>query len=226
MQQRIAYINHKKERGNNKSQLFNNQMFGKFITKNKNKNKILMDIIKTANTNSSDNYNSLQQNLINLSTNKISINNQICDYALKINGIINDLHDVVENSSPVINTPEHPFTKLNIERHLMIGTSIKPYVFESEPTITINESGKAIGIWSDRIDIGGFIDNNINTIYELVINNGTECTKNSDGTIKVNLYELKYEHINGDVTFVRSMVVDPVNNMIHIIKTWNITLTC
>ncbi len=30
MQQRIAYINHKKERGNNKSQLFNNQMFGKF----------------------------------------------------------------------------------------------------------------------------------------------------------------------------------------------------
>jgi hypothetical protein len=161
MKQRIAHINTKKMNGSDKSKLFNNQMFRKFIINRNNNNKKLGDSIKNE---------ILSQNLINFSKSKIDTNNKMCSYALKINGIINDLNDVVENSSPIINTPEHPFTKMNIGRHLMVGTSIQPYVYETEPIIEIDADNIVYGIWTDRIDITGFLDNNITEIYNLIIN--------------------------------------------------------
>ncbi len=236
MKQRMAHINNKKMNPNYKANLFNNKMFTNFILKLKTSNQKMYDQIqKTTDTinninninNNNDQAKNIYQNIMNLLTQKIENNNKMCGYALKINGIINDLHDVVENSSPVINTPEHPFTKMNIDRHLMIGSSIQPYVYETEPVIDIDEDNIVSGIWTDRIDITGFLDNNINEIYNLIINNNIcQYEEHNDGTIEVKLYELEYEHVNGNVSFIRSMIIDTNKNMMTIIKTWDITLNC
>ena len=222
MKQRIAHINNKKMNGNDKSQLFNNKMFNRFIINMNDNNSKIKDSIK--NLSDLNNNIDVRNNLILSLTSKIERNDKICSSARKINSIINDLHDVVENSSPVINTPEHPFTKMKIERYLMVGTSIKPYVYESLPTINIDNN---TGIWTDRIDIGGFVDENITEIYNLVKNNNVcDVQENDDGTVEVNLYELTYEHLNGYVTFVRSMIINPKTNLMTLVKTWNVVLTC
>jgi hypothetical protein len=207
MKKRIEHINNKKMNGNDKSKLLNNQMFRKFII-NTYKNK------------------SHQQNQINLESSNNMMNNLMCNYALKINGIINDLHGVVENTLPIINTPDHPFTKMNIESYLMIGTSIQPYVYEIEPIINIDNNNNIVyGVWSNMIDIGGFIDNNINEIYNLVIkNNSYNYRENDDGTIEVEMNILEYEHINGSVKFIQSMVINPKKNLMTFVKTWTIVL--
>jgi hypothetical protein len=230
MKQRMAHINNKKMNPNYKANLFNNKMFSNFILKLKTCNKKMYEQIqKTTDTinNNNEQDKTIYQNILNLLTQKIEDNNNMCGYALKINGIINDLHDVVENSSPVINTPEHPFTKMNIERHLMMGSSIQPYVYETEPVINIDEDNIISGIWTDRIDITGFLDNNINEIYNLIINNNIcQYEAHNDGTVEVKLYELNYEHVNGNVSFIRSMIINTNKNMMTIIKIWDITLNC
>ncbi len=217
----------KKMNGNDKSQLFNNKMFAKLIDEMKNNNQDMQNKIKNLVGINDEHKNDIFKNVCKIMTqtfnNKISHNNKLSDLAKKANGIINDLNDVVDNSSPIINTPEHPFTKMNIERHLMIGTSIQPDNYEALPIVTIDDNNVGHCVWSDRINISGFIDNNITEIYNLVIsNNICEYQTHQDGTVEVNLYELKYEHINGNVTFVRSMLIDPNNSVMTLIKTWNI----
>jgi hypothetical protein len=231
IQQRINRINNKKINGNYKSKLFNNQMFYKFCSNIRNNNNELNNKINkyqdSINNTNQEKVHYFYKTLIKISKVKIEQNNKLRNYALMINDIINNLHDTVENSSPIINTPEHPFTKMNIERCLMIGTSIQPYIYESLPIINIDENDIVYGVWTDRIDIGGFIDDNINQIYNLIINNTTnEYLKHNDDTLEVKLYELKYEHINGNVSFIRSMIIDPKNNLMTLIKTWNIVLNC
>ncbi len=230
MKQRIVHINNKKMNGNDKSKLFNNKMFNKFMTIINNNNIKINDTIKKINEkidlNVNNNHTNVYNNLINSLTAKIDNNNKICIYSMMINGIINDLHDIVENSSPVINTPEHPFTKMKIERNLMVCSAIIPDDYESLPTINVNNNVVS-GIWTDRINIGGFVDNNINEIYKLIVNNNMyEYQEKNNGTVEVKLYELNYNHVNGNVTFVRSMIIDPVNNLMTITKTWNVVLNC
>lgn len=222
MQRRIERINEKKQNGNDKSQLYNNKMFKKFVTKLNDSSKTHYDDIYKISGNSNNN-----QYIINDLKNKIEYNNKMSMYALKINSIINDLHDTVDNASPVINTPEHPFTKMNIENYLLTGTAIQPYIFEFEPTINIDNNNVVSGMWTDRIDIGGFQYNNIEQIYNLVVNNNIcEYIKKDDDTVEFKLYELNYEHFNGNVTFIRSIIIDTNNNLMSFIKTWNITLNC
>lgn len=231
IKQRIANINYKKMNPGYKANLFNNKMFNKYISKRKNYIKNIQDnlnkTIAALNNNDNDNVKIVYQNLINMLTKQINNNNNMCEYAVKINGIITDLHDVVENASPVINTPEHPFTKMNIERHFMVGTSIQPYVYETEPVIDIDEDNIVSGIWSDRIDITGFVDNNINHIYNLIINNNMcEYETNEDGTVEVKLFQLDYEHINGNVSFIQTMIIDINKKIMTLVKIWDITLNC
>jgi hypothetical protein len=232
MKQRIAHINNKKMIPDYKANLFNNKMFSNFIIKLKMSNKKMYDqiqkttdVINTINNN--EQTKNVYQHILNLLTKKIDDNNNMCAYAVKINDIITDLHDIVENSSPVINTPEHPFTKMNIERYLMVGTAIIPDDYESLPTINVNNHNIVSGIWTDRLNISGFIENNINEIYNLVINNNMfEYQENNDGTVEVKLYKLEYEHNNGNVTFIRSMIIDTNKKLMTLVKTWNVVLTC
>lgn len=229
MKQRMVHINNKKMNPSYKANLFNNKMFTNFILNLKTSNKKMYEQIQKSSNminNNNEQVKDVYQNIFNLITQKIVDNNNMCEYAAKINDIITDLHDVVENSSPVINTPEHPFTKMNIERYLMVGTSIIPEDYESLPTINVNHNVVS-GIWTDRIDISGFIDNNINEIYNLVINNNMyEYEKKNNGTVEVKLYKLEYEHTNGNVTFIRSMIIDTNKKLMTLVKTWNVVLTC
>jgi hypothetical protein len=230
MQKRLEHINNKKKNGHSKSHLYNNNMFHKFISQKNSKNIELKNVIQKITekfNDSNDSYKSIAEGVVNSVIAQISQNTMICEYATKINDIINDLHDITEMSSPIINTPEHPFTKMDIERHLMIGTSIVPDVYESLPTIHISNDNVVTGVWSDKVNICGFIETNINQIYNLVVNNNIYNFQTyNDGTLEVVLYELNYEHINGNVKFVRTMIIDQNKNTMTIIKKWNVMLNC
>ncbi len=230
MKMRLAHINNKKKLGTSKSHLHNNNMFHKFIFQQKLKNKKLNDTIQKINEKFNDNnynYKTTTEKIINSFTTQIDQNTKICEYASKINDVINDLHDIAEMSSPIINTPEHPFTKMDIEGHLMIGTSIVPEIYECLPTINISDDGVVTGVWSSKLNITGFIDTNINKIYNLVVNNNMYDFQIYDnGIVSVILYELNYEHVDANVKFIRTMVLDCNKNVMSLIKTWKIVLNC
>ncbi len=217
----------------NNIDVYNNCVFRKFMTKNNGNNnnihKMLNQAIKMYHeAENNNNYDSMmiQKKLIEHCNNRISQLNNINKYSMIVNNIINDLNYTVDSSSPIMNSPNHPFTKLHINRDLMVGTKIIPDDNEYQPEIIINDDGTVTGTLTDIIRISGFTEYNFNQIYNRVLSsNDFNVKQYNNGELDVKLYDFEFDHINGDVLFERFMTISPDTKTMFIIKHWNIQLT-
>jgi hypothetical protein len=217
----------------NNIDVYNNCVFRKFMTKNNGNNnnihKMLNQAIKMYHeAENNNNYDSMmiQKKIIEHCNNRISQLNNINKYSMIVNNIINDLNYTVDSSSPIMNSPNHPFTKLHINRDLMVGTQIIPDDNEYQPEIIINDDGTVTGTLTDIIRISGFTEYNFNQIYNRVLSsNDFNVKQYNNGELDVKLYDFEFDHINGDVLFERFMTISPDTKTMFIIKHWNIQLT-